>query len=1148
MKITGLRIDGFKSFADRIEIPIPEGLTGVVGPNGCGKSNVLESLRWAMGETSAKNMRGGSMDDVIFSGTEKRPARNVCEVGIVMDNSDRGAPAEFNDSDVLEIVRRIERGQGGLYKINGRVGRLRDTQLIFKDAGSGPRSASMVSQGRVSAIISAKPADRRSVLEDAAGIAGMHVRRHESELKLNAAEQNLTRAEDSRQGLEQSIRSLRAQASAARRWKEIDEDIKRAERDVSRLRFRAASDILAQANRLHEVNEKELLDALAKAQEIERGLASGQIAIREAAETRASLEKIYLEALAVRDRYASDMRRAAENLAVLKQRIAEYRADLERATAEVASGEARQVALRDERLAISAIQEEEDARLEEVSDATDRSDRELSDAMTILAQKKAVLADIATRRKDVEARLASAVGRLTATQTRHREETARIEAEDRRIAAYDLPSMEAAAEDLRAGIEEANARIEEALASRSDIEEHLGNARRRLDDLRAEVSSLESERKVLERQVEGSAGIGAGLLVDPGFENMVAAVFGSFIEAGLDPGEVQFWAEPIAAESPGAPDLPRLIDKVPFAPGGRAALARIYLVEHEGDAEAILSRVGPGGGVIALDSEMFFRWDGYRARVSAEGHVAIRLRAKARLTSIEDRIPHVAEALRSAEDDFSRTSVRLKALLDGLKTDEEAVRTDRGSLSGLETRIAAARTDIESTRMKLSSMRDVMRVIDEDMRILEREKETAEGLLDEIGSPDDVAEAVRIAEGALAAARRRNDEDRRRMADEIAAQTGRRNRKTEIVREEADLASRMRSAVEQSTQVQERLARVEAEAEVLSAERERQQGDESGSALEAAVAEAKENLDRVSVKLQGLQDQATRNDVLLEGVRATTAKCRELQPQRVSDIRAAQEDLQRVTIAIRDQYGEDAERFFSGDGSDDPNRSKDVRSAEERLARLNRERDTLGSVNLLAADQLDEAEKQKALIDQSLGEIKDSVAALRKAIADINREAKQKLDAAFVKIDTGFKDLFRRLFGGGHAHLKLVGGEDPLECGLEIYASPPGKKMQSLSLLSGGEQALTALSLIFAAFLTSPAPICVLDEVDAPLDDANVERLCGLLRELADEGVTRFLVVTHHALTMSRMDRLYGVTMAERGVSRLAAVDLDSAEKMVEAA
>jgi len=797
MEFKKIQLNGFKSFAEKTDFLIEKGLTGIVGPNGCGKSNIVESLRWVMGETSAKSMRGSGMEDVIFSGTSNKSSKNIAEVSISINNETKDGPIQYKNLDQVEIRRKIEKDKGSKFYINHKEVRAKDAQMFFADLSTGAHSPSIISQGRIGALVTAKPTDRRAILEEAAGIAGLHVRRHEAELRLNAAENNLKRADELRRQQEKQLINLQKQAEEAAKYKIISEEIKKIEAGLYYLRLKDIDNEIKLENEINSEAENEV---------------SG-----------------FNEQINI---FENSIKNETEKVYPLREKNIENLSRLQRLNLELKSldeqNERTQREIENIKKSLNTIEEDADREKSIVVDATSNEKR--------LKEEKNELIEIDSKYYDTEKK------------------------------------------------------------SNEDLDINKNKLKAEIDKVKELISAQKNDEAII--------------ILD-GCKTIIEAYADSY--------------------------------------------SKNQNIKNES------------------------------------------IKRKQRIGTIETEIESWRNLLVNSEKMITELTDRKKVLsnqLDQLEKQPQIQAEKKGQIS-------------------------------ENLRISEKEKNENEVIIEEIDKKIN------------------------------------------------SLRSELNETQERTIQIRERKA-------------------SSRATIEGLKKRKDDLLERVETELN-----LNENDIL-----------------KFSNLN----EIENLPDAV---------------------------TQEELLDKKKREREKLGSVNLRADEETGKYETEIKKMGQDREDLVKAIIKLKESINELNQKGREKLLEAFEKVNRKFNEVYTKLFNGGNAKLELIDADDPLEAGLEMLVSPPGKRLQSITLLSGGEQALTALSLIFAVFLTNPSPICVLDEVDAPLDDANVTRFCTLLDELTKITNTRFIIVTHHALTMSKMDRLYGVTMPEKGISQLVAVDLQKAESMV---
>jgi len=1150
MKLTRLRLHGFKSFVEPTDFMIEPGLTGVVGPNGCGKSNLVEALRWAMGETSHKSLRAADMDAVIFAGSGNRPARNHAEVTMTIDNADRSAPSAMNDKEVLEISRRIEREAGSVYRINGRDVRARDVQILFADAATGARSPALVHQGKIGEIIQAKPEQRRRVLEDAAGVAGLHARRHEAELRLRAAETNLTRVEDVIGQLAGQVDGLKKQARQAIRFREVAAKVRKAEATLFHLRWLEANADVGEAARTHDLNVREMAERTreqAEAARIQAIRASELPALREGeARAAAGLQRL-TNARELLDR---EEERAKERVAELDRRLTQFAADIAREQQQTSDAEVALLRLDTED---SEIKEEIKSRVEKRSGVDERvseAEATLAAAERMFSELTTVLADLTAKRNQLEAgvrthrdrlaRLDQEIANVQAEETKLAQETGNLGDIDALAGAMEtaqetLAASEAAAQANEAGHVAARAKLE---ASRSPLVEA---------DKR--VQRLETEARTISKLVNGETKnlwppIIDGVTVTKGYEKALGAVLGDDLDAPIDPSAPMRWTNAGAAFDD--PALPAGVEALAVhveAPSELARrLAQIGVVAKERGAE-LVSQLKTGQRLVSLEGDVW-RWDGFVAAAHAPTGAARRLAERARLVDIEHELEQArtdAAAKRQALEDAES---ELKMASSAESAAREAWRAAQREADAARERHAATEREINRHAARKATLTEAHTRLAADRSEAEAAHESANAALDEL--PPSLETETKLATV------RTDIEGHRRFAAQVRAEAQALAREAEladrrvqaILAERTEWANRKQSAASQVSTIEARVTEVTAEraeldnAPALFAEKRRALINE----IESAEGARRVAADALAAAESVMAETDRAAKISLEALSSSREACARAE-ERMEGTKRRLADIERE---IHDMLEVEPHAVAALAEIEPGTELPPLAEIEENLEKLRRDRERLGAVNLRAEEELREVETQHTGLTTERDDLVEAIKRLRQGIQSLNKEARERLLTSFETVNEHFKRLFTELFGGGEAALHLIESDDPLEAGLEIIAKPPGKKPQTLSLLSGGEQALTALALIFAVFLTNPSPICVLDEVDAPLDDHNVERFCNLLHEMTSSTETRFIIITHNPITMARMNRLFGVTMAERGVSQLVSVGLDDAVKILD--
>lgn len=1146
MQFSKLRLTGFKSFVDPTELDIQPGMTGVVGPNGCGKSNLVEALKWVMGETSAKQMRGSEMDDVIFAGSRNRPARNIAEVGLALDNSERGAPAQFNDSENIEVTRKIEREKGSTYRVNTKEVRARDVHLLFADAASGARSTALVSQGQIGEVVSAKPAQRRKLLEEAAGISGLHSRRHEAELRLRGAETNLERLDDIMVTLEAQILSLRKQARQATRYRNLNDHIRKAEATLFLIRWTTASLELEKSKELLGTAEIAVTEMtrLASAASITQATAATHLPeLREKeAGAAAALQRLTL----ARESLEEEEARLSAQQEECETRLVQVGQDMERERILAADASAAIRNLEEENLRINGTEEDQEGSIARAGEKLSLIKNDYNEQENILGELTQKVAGHEAQRNDLERRrteLESRQARLSSSNEELKGEISKLEEDaiDRQAVA----AAEAKLINSTNALKQFRTQVEEAEQARIEAGRQLSETQVGSQETMAEAAKLEAEVRALAELLEtGDPDLWPPLIdavtVEPGLESALGTALGDDLSAATDEAAPVHWRLlPDNANRPALPFGAEPLSKFVKAP--EALLSRLSQIGVVADADTgwrMLADLKQGQRLVTRDGA-FWRWDGFSSTAEAPTSAAIKLQQR-------NRLANTREGLESARTKAETAKIDVDAARDKVETATKNEQIARGAVREAETTRDTAQNE----------MTQLQRQTSENDSKLSARRDTAYRVAADLGEAEEGLKDISEAERKLT-----DVEDGRRQVNSLRAVVGekrselvvaqaafdtlrhqaeeRRNRLQAITSQMTNWKTRKEEANTQLEERTERKQTLEAERERLARQPEdiKRRHQEILEKVEEAEKRRKDAADR-------LAEAETQLSIADRSLREAETNLAAIREQRVR-AEAAVEQAEQVSTALIERMEDRLDcapgHLHELSGIEERAEMPDLGGAEKRVERLLRERESMGPVNLLAENEAQELGDQIETLTAERGDLISAIGKLRRGINELNREGRQRLVDSFEEVNKHFQGLFVRLFGGGRAHLELVESDDPLEAGLEIMASPPGKRLQVLSLLSGGEQALTALSLLFAVFMCNPAPICVLDEVDAPLDDANVDRFCTMVDEMAHTLSTRFLVITHHRMTMARMDRLFGVTMGEQGVSQLVSVDLGEA-------
>ncbi|NBT38850.1 MAG: hypothetical protein EBT20_00140 [Alphaproteobacteria bacterium] len=1134
MDIRKLRLTGFKSFVDPTELVVDAGLTGVVGPNGCGKSNLLEALRWAMGENRAKTMRGEGMEDVIFAGTDKRAAKSYAEVSVILRNT-----TSLHDEDTeLQVSRRIQRGAGSVYRLNGRETRARDVQHLFVQSGSGAHSSSLVRQGQIAQIIQAKPMDRRIIIEEAAGIGGLQSRRREAELKLKQSQDNLSEIQDLEDNLTKQIQSLQRQAKQALRYRELSDDIRVLERSLFILRLVEQRNQQLQTDHALRTTLQELSQARADHNKQKEAV----LACDEALEPMQKEQQIATTLLATAQFQSQQC----------QEQIRTYQARLQQLQTEAARLQADQEAWEQDHHAIEEEREHIEARLQHVqlqqqhgndealvAEITKLTEQlaEVENRLSQMRENRAIRRHQSTQHKATQDKLHSELRRLSKQleqaqmslkQAQHRLQ----ELEQKNIWAERLTEIDQSLQNL-------NKEKVEFQSQQVTHQEELTQKDNALSEARKQHESLQAQRIGLEKlitaaQPEREDALAHLIHVDEVYAEALAAGLGQGLEAGADdvkPGA--FWL-------PSPPKTPAMVDSLSAfvqAPEyAQTALNLGRVRECLADAVRDASQLKPGEYFVTRKGDIV-RFDGLVIPAGGNTAQAAFLKHSEQLRQVKKQLKEAVLVVQNAQKERDDVHKYLQQLRDQLhhidRIHEALIREQHQQHEALlhhERQLSTVMLELKNGEQECIRLEKA--VDGTKQQLIELEKTSLE-----LENPEHEDAAISDAQ-----CNREAIQARRLKFQETLTQ-----RQGERRAYEQNLSECMR----QKELVEKRAQQHEVRQESLKAAYRSYQSrkQELGKAppeherirLEKEIGLHKQRLDQAEKKLADIYEERQQwletGQQLATNIGRLTEKKNQLIHQK-----------EEIAASLAKAYDESLELYRTS--FDDLLHTygvpeEDVETLEILCSRKQREREAMGPVNLRADLEIEELSEHKQTMTGQREELETVIAQLHSAIQKLNREGDKRLQAAFDRVNNHFQSLFQLLFEGGEASLTLIRGDDPLDVGIDIHAQPPGKKTKAMTLLSGGEQTLTALALIFAVFLTNPSPICVLDEVDAPLDDANVDRFCRMVRNISRQTGTKFLIITHHPLTMARMDRLYGVTMAERGVSQLVTVDLHAATAII---
>ena len=1139
MKFQSVRISGFKSFLEPIEIEINKGLTGIVGPNGCGKSNIVEAIKWIMGENSARQMRGDGMDDVIFAGTDERPSRNFAEVTIKLNNSEKKAPAAFNHLSEIEISRKIEREKGSIYRINGKQVRSRDVQLIFADSGTGARSSGIVSQGRIAQIIDASPENRRGILEEAANIKGLHSRRHEAELKLNAASNNLDRLLDIEKTYKEQLVELEKQGRKAARYRSIGDRLRKAEATLfSTLLFNAKKEYNILKNELHTVTEN-----VSKAQiEVSKNTTSkldilSKIPILRniEAEKAAILQSLNITKIKLEEEQTS----AKIALNNIIGQITQLEKDTSREN---------QIEEDAEKSLSSLILEEENLKIDtknfssKISEATqavkslkiksDEADKKLS---SITSEIYTINSD----KSDLERRIINLNEKIENTHnqiSKFNLENYSITLEANEIKILNLKKL-VSENDLL--IDTFKKKLTQLETLELTLTKERNIAANILNQTNAETNTLSSllgddslNKNTLEKNINTTDHL----------EDAIGSVLGETLLAPIYSNNeiienTTYWRDgfDIKLTSPLPKEAMPLISKIKSSSILETALQGVGIVENEELAFKLQKKLTYGQALTTAEGGLW-RWDGFVQPKGVKNSYSERLQQIARFKVLQSQLPSQKESVFLIDKKLIEYSENIKKY-----------RTDiiklQSTLSGLNS--DSNRLELENSKMEIQLTSSALLIkelknteVTSKVELIELKKQISHI----VNLPSLLADELSIRNNA--------EQFRNNLTEAMAAEQQIKNHESFQLRNIAQIKHQKESWITRKQEAKSRLSSLHERLEFSKNEMDRLSNlpndfDKKEEQIRIEIEAAIINRNLAADKLVITETSQNDAEKLEKESEKNVSMLREnmIKVQALLDL--AHTKILNIEERIFEKLRIKSDQLSDLTGIKENNEiDSNIEALEKTVERLLNERESLGAVNLRAEEEMNEMNDKIEIMFKERIDLEEAIEKLRNGIFELNKEGRERLKKSFTVVNENFKNLFQKLFGGGNAELKLVGHDDPLQAGLEVLASPPGKKMQLLSLLSGGEQALTAISLIFSVFLCNPSPICILDEVDAPLDDTNVGRFCDLLNKIAEETNTYFMVITHHRLTMAKMDRLFGVTMEQKGISKLVSVDLEQASRI----
>ena len=1139
MKFKSVRISGFKSFLEPTEILINDGLTGVVGPNGCGKSNIVEAVKWVMGENSARQMRGDEMDDIIFAGTSERPARNFAEVSIKLDNSERKAPANFNHLEEIEISRKIEREKGSIYRVNSKQVRARDIQLIFADNGTGARSSGIVSQGRIAQIIDATSEDRRIILEEAANIKGLHNRRHEAELKLNGANENLNRLMDIEQTYQDQLIELEKQGRKAARYRSVGDRLRKAEATLFLTLLNTAE---------NEFNDfKKHLD-IAK-----ENVNKGQINVSKHTEAKQEI----LDELPEFKKLETKKITVLQSLNITKIRLEEEKSSAKTTLnntlnqiSQIETDIQREVEIKQDakKTLLSLFTEEEKLKSESTNFLTKKTDAlklvkdlkaKTEEANTKLSTITSEIYSIKSDKSDLEKRISVLTDKIKNSEFQISEFNSK---EDEQLLKKNNQQLSKLKQILRNKNQNLLSNKQELIKLEEKevkLSDQKSNTDQNFNVINAELNSLSSilgddtlNKNSLEKSINNIGNL----------EKAIGSVLGETLLAPIHSDQNHFlkntyWRNDLKTKF--SSELPKgaipIISEIKKNSILDIALIGVGIVKDEETAYDLQKNLSFGQALTTSKGGLW-RWDGFVQPQGVQNSYSERLQQIAKLRSLQNKLPAVTKEQKIIESKIDENQLGIsKCKRDIIELESQISEIIKNS-NTLELTNSKLDAKLLSSKVLLKEHLDITKISQKELVGLKNQ------LNNSINLPSLLADELKIRNIA--------DQCRNELADAMASEQQIKTHESfqarnlmQINNQSENWKKRENEASMRLMSLQDRLKKLKDDQKRLTSlpdDFEKREED-----LNKQIDKAVQDKNIASDKLVHTETNLHNIEKLEREAEQKVSSFREEMIKIEASLNLARTKIQNIEARVFEKLRINTDKLLEIVGFNEKNNlNVSIELLERTVQRLINERESLGAVNLRAEEEMKEMKEKIETMSSERIDLELAIEKLRTGIFELNKEGRQRLKDSFNDVNKNFKDLFQKLFGGGDAELKLVGSEDPLKAGLEVLASPPGKKMQLLSLLSGGEQALTAISLIFSVFLCNPAPICILDEVDAPLDDTNVGRFCDLLNKIVAETNTYFMVVTHHRLTMAKMDRLFGVTMEQKGISRLVSVNLEEANRI----
>ena len=1139
MKFQSVRISGFKSFLEPIQIELIDGLTGIVGPNGCGKSNIIEAIKWAMGENSARQMRGDGMDDIIFAGTDARPPRNFAEVSLKLDNTEKNGPSAFNHLSEIEISRKIERDKGSVYRVNGKIVRARDVQLIFADNGTGARSSGIVGQGRIAQIIDASPENRRIILEEAANIKGLHSRRHEAELKLNAASENLERLFDIETTLKNQLIELEKQGRKAARYRSIGKRLRKAEAIFF---FK----LLENANEEHKNLKKELslvlenVDqttlAVSKHTKYKQNLLDKISIFRTVeAEKSAVLQSLNITKI----RLEQEQNSAKIGLENVLNQVKELEVDINRETEIQKDAEMSLNKLSVERNKLELDSQkystkinESTTMLKDLKDKSDRADEKLSTITSEILTIKSDEIDLEKRIQKLKKKIEDTSIQILSFNQEDDEKLLKLnqnKAKDRiKVISENKKSLASLKQEL-----------DKLETSEKNLVDLKNTELNKLNQINVEINTLSSllgnealSKNTLEKSINSAEK----------FEDAIGSVLGETLLAPIYKDDkiiknTTYWRDgfDIKGSSPLPKEASHLINKIKDSSLLEVALQGVGIVKNEEVAFKLQKQLSYGQALTTVEGGLW-RWDGFVQPKGVKNSYSERLQQIAKFKGLQIKLPVQKETFSLIDKKLSQSFINIKKFKNNILKLQQNLNELMSNSNKYELENSKIEAKLTSSKILVKELKNSEILNKNELEDLEKQKTNM------INLPILLADELTIRNKAI--------QSRTDLTEAMAHEQQIKNQENFQLRNIAQINNQQKSWNKRNEEARLRLTLLKER--LLSSKKEKDRlsslpNDFINKEKEIMfkIKEAVINRDKAADQLVVTETSFNQAEKLEKDSAKELSLFRENMIRKQALLNLSNTKISNIQERVFERLRIQTDQLFAlTELRENEELNSSIDMLEKTVERLIRERELLGTVNLRAEEEMNEMNDKIELMSKDRLDLEEAIKKLRNGIFELNKEGRERLEKSFELVNKNFKKLFEELFGGGSAELKLVGNEDPLQAGLEVLASPPGKKMQLLSLLSGGEQALTAISLIFSVFLCNPSPICILDEVDASLDDTNVGRFCELLNKISYETSTYFMVITHHRLTMAKMDRLFGITMEQKGISKVVSVDLEQASRI----